>query len=420
METRRRVGFMSQAFSLYTELTVRQNLLLHARLFDIAEEAAHKRVNEMLTRFTLETTADTLAESLPLGIRQRLSLAVAVIHEPEMLILDEPTSGVDPVARDGFWELLIQLSRENGVTIFLSTHFMNEAERCDRMSMMHAGKVLAQGPPAQLVAERKAKDLEEAFIGYLEEAADKSATHSESADSAGFQRSAAPGSAGTERASASVASGLSPAAKRSSWGTTLCAWSSRSWARCSSWSCSDTGSRSTLTICPSPSWISTGHPPAACMRIAFAAQSILRSTARYPAMTELDRRLRNGELRFAIEIPPKFQQDLQRGRRPVVGVWLDAAVPFRAELTRNYVEKAHQQYLARLRDAKGLRPPPAVVNINVRLLFNQAFKSVYAMVPADIMLLLILIPVHAHGAQRRTRKRAGFDSELLFRSCDPC
>ena len=178
VESRRRVGFMTQAFSLYTELTVRQNLLLHARLFDIPEPSATERVNELLALFALESEADTLAESLPLGIRQRLSLAVAVIHQPEMLILDEPTSGVDPVARDGFWELLIKLSRENGVTIFLSTHFMNEAERCDRMSMMHAGKVLAQGPPAQLVAERKAKNLEDAFIGYLEEAAEKSVTGS--------------------------------------------------------------------------------------------------------------------------------------------------------------------------------------------------------------------------------------------------
>jgi ribosome-dependent ATPase len=175
---------MSQAFSLYTELTVRQNLLLHAHLFDLPPENAHKRIDELLTRFGLESVADTLAESLPLGIRQRLSLAVAVIHEPEMLILDEPTSGVDPVARDGFWELLIRLSRENGVTIFLSTHFMNEAARCDRMSMMHAGKVLAQGPPAQLVAERKAKNLEDAFIGYLEEAAEKSAINSPPAESA--------------------------------------------------------------------------------------------------------------------------------------------------------------------------------------------------------------------------------------------
>src|SRR5262249_58838407 len=134
-------------------------------------EKGEARVLELIEKFGLGTVADTLAESLPLGIRQRLSLAVAVLHEPEVLILDEPTSGVDPVARDGFWELLIRLSRENGVTIFLSTHFMNEAARCDRMSMMHAGKVLAQGPPAQLVAERKAKNLEDAFIGYLEDAA---------------------------------------------------------------------------------------------------------------------------------------------------------------------------------------------------------------------------------------------------------
>src|SRR5215475_2518673 len=170
VESRRRVGFMTQAFSLYTELTVRQNLVLHARLFDLPADKSAKRVAELLADFGLEQVADTLTESLPLGIRQRLSLAVAVLHEPDMLILDEPTSGVDPVARDGFWELLIRLSREKGVTIFLSTHFMNEAERCDRMSMMHAGKVMAQGPPAQLVAERKAPNLEDAFIGYLEEA----------------------------------------------------------------------------------------------------------------------------------------------------------------------------------------------------------------------------------------------------------
>src|SRR5271170_461835 len=175
VESRRRVGFMTQAFSLYTELTVRQNMMLHARLFDLPDEAGRKRVDELLKSFGLKSVADTLTESLPLGIRQRLSLAVAVLHEPEVLILDEPTSGVDPVARDGFWELLIRLSREQGVTIFLSTHFMNEAERCDRMSMMHQGKVLAQGPPAQLVAERKAKNLEAAFIGYLEDAAAQNA-----------------------------------------------------------------------------------------------------------------------------------------------------------------------------------------------------------------------------------------------------
>src|SRR3954468_2294214 len=173
IEARRRVGFMSQAFSLYTELTVRQNLVLHARLFDLPPDEGEARVVELLEKFGLTPVADTRPENIPWGIRQRLWRAVAVLHKPEVLILDEPTSGVDPVARDGFWELLIRLSRDEGVTIFLSTHFMNEAARCDRMSMMHRGKVLAAGPPAELVKQRNAPDLESAFIGYLEDEAKK-------------------------------------------------------------------------------------------------------------------------------------------------------------------------------------------------------------------------------------------------------
>ena len=101
----------------------------------------------MIERFGLADYVDQRALDLPLGIRQRLSLAVAVVHEPEMLILDEPTSGVDPLARDRFWELLIDLSRNQGVTIFVSTHFMNEAERCDRISLMDSGRVLATDTP---------------------------------------------------------------------------------------------------------------------------------------------------------------------------------------------------------------------------------------------------------------------------------
>ena len=164
MEMRRRVGYMSQAFSLYGELSVRRNLELHAKLFDLPVAERGKRVDEMLDRFGLREVADVEPESLPLGIRQRLQLAVAIQHRPEMLILDEPTSGVDPVARDGFWEYLIDLSRNDGVTIFLSTHFMNEAMRCDRISLMNAGKVLAAGTPPELIEARHAKSLEEAFI----------------------------------------------------------------------------------------------------------------------------------------------------------------------------------------------------------------------------------------------------------------
>jgi ribosome-dependent ATPase len=174
--SRERVGYMSQSFSLYTELTATQNLDLHARLFHLPRADARDRVADLLRRFGLGPYADQLAADLPLGIRQRLSLAVAIVHRPEMLILDEPTSGVDPQARDEFWDLLVDLARNENVTIFVSTHFMNEAARCDRISLMDSGRVLATDTPANLIASRNAATLEEAFISYLEEAAAKRAS----------------------------------------------------------------------------------------------------------------------------------------------------------------------------------------------------------------------------------------------------
>src|SRR5215467_8523434 len=170
MEARQNVGYMSQAFSLYSELTVRQNLELHARLYELPAHEVEARIKELLERYDLKNVADAKPESLPLGVKQRLQLAVAVLHRPPILILDEPTSGVDPVARDAFWRTLIDLSRNDGVTIFLSTHFMNEAERCDRISLMHQGRVLAVGAPKELVKQRNSASLEDAFISYLEEA----------------------------------------------------------------------------------------------------------------------------------------------------------------------------------------------------------------------------------------------------------
>ena len=176
MAVRRRVGYMSQAFSLYSELTVHQNLDLHARLFSIPAADVPARIEALAQRFDLTAIMDELPDNLPLGIRQRLSLAVALIHSPDILILDEPTSGVDPVARDNFWQILSDLSRKDNVTIFVSTHFMNEAERCDRISLMHAGKVLITDTPAAIVKKRSAASLEEAFIAYLEDAIGKTDT----------------------------------------------------------------------------------------------------------------------------------------------------------------------------------------------------------------------------------------------------
>ena len=392
VEARRRVGFMTQAFSLYTELTVRQNLLLHARLFDLPPREASDRVAELLTGFGLESAAETLTESLPLGIRQRLSLAVAVLHRPDVLILDEPTSGVDPVARDGFWELLIRLSREDGVTIFLSTHFMNEAERCDRMSMMHAGKVLAQGRPADLVAERNAKNLEDAFIGYLEEAAEKAGTKATAvelppAETHDVQANPAePGRFSIARVWAFArreAIELRHDSVRLAFAVL--------------------GPLLLMVVFGYGITLDVNHLTFAVLD--FDNTQASRSYAdsfrgsiyydeRRPIADhgELDRRLRNGELRFALEIPPGFEKDLVRKQRPTVAAYLDGAVPFRAETTRGYVQTTHEQYEASLRTAMNLPRTAKAADLNTRALYNQSFESVYAMVPGDLMLLLILIP----------------------------
>jgi ribosome-dependent ATPase len=397
VESRRNVGFMSQAFSLYTELSVRQNMMLHAHLFDLPPAQGKARVDELLADFGLESVADTLAESLPLGIRQRLSLAVAVLHEPGVLILDEPTSGVDPVARDGFWELLIRLSREKGVTIFLSTHFMNEAERCDRMSMMHAGKVLAQGSPAALVAERGAENLEHAFIGYLEDAA------AAKAKSEGRDTGAAPEPA-PPPLEAEVAEHAEPS--RFSIG--------RIWAFARREAIElkhDTVRLAFAVLGPILLMIVFGYgisldvnhltyavldfdQTQASQRYADAYRGSQYFDEKRPITSyqELDRRLRNGELRFAIEIPSGFEQDLTRGRTPTILTYIDAAQPFRAETSRTYIEKATGDYEHQLRQDKGIAPQVQPVNFNTRALYNQSFDSIYAMVPGDLMLLLMLIP----------------------------
>ena len=199
IEARRRVGYMSQSFSLYTELTVAQNLDLHARLFHLPPRQGKARIAELVERFGLADYLDQRAADLPLGIRQRLSLAVAIVHEPEMLILDEPTSGVDPLARDRFWELLIDLSRNQGVTIFVSTHFMNEAARCDRIALMDAGRVLATDTPAGLIAARGAATLEDAFISYLEEASGRRRRGAAIEPAPSARRDAAPATARRRR-----------------------------------------------------------------------------------------------------------------------------------------------------------------------------------------------------------------------------
>ena len=396
LDTRRRVGYMSQAFSLYSELTVRQNLELHAKLFSVPPEDIPGRVDEMVERFGLVDVIDSLPASLPLGIRQRLSLAVAMVHKPELLILDEPTSGVDPVARDAFWRLLIELSRRDRVTVFISTHFMNEAERCDRMSMMHAGKVLDSDVPAKLVEKRGAKTLEEAFIGYLIEA------------EGGTVAPAGP----TEAANTAI---QTPATHTEHIGHNAEGFSLR---RMLSYLW-----REALELQRDPvrATLALGGSLLLMFAIGFGitldvedlsyavldrdqttlSQSYTLNLAGSRYFTEhppivdyedLDRRMRSGELSLAIEIPAGFARDVLRGQNVQIGAWLDGAMPQRAETVQGYVQGMHQHWLLVQASERGGASAAGNASVETRFRYNPDVKSLPAMVPAVIPLLLLMLP----------------------------
>ena len=403
MQARLNVGYMTQAFSLYEELTVRQNLELHAYLYHLPANEVEGRIKELLDQYHLEAFAEDRPQSLPLGVKQRLQLAVAVLHRPPILILDEPTSGVDPVERDEFWRTLIHLSRDEGVTIFITTHFMNEAERCDRISLMNAGKVLADGPPAKLVRDRGCPTLEDTFISYLAEAS-------------GIKLSDKPSAPAQEEVTIQAAAKPQEKGRRFDLG--------RLWAY---------ARRETMELLRDP------------IRMTFAALSPLivmiacgygisldvehlrfgvfdqdqtpasrevvdafTSNPRYfkqipPPVTsseELERRFRSADLEIAVEVPPKYGRDLAAGRSPEIGVWLDGAMPFHAETMRRYVTILAASGLASREAAeKYLGPQQAAqmsglanLNFETRLRYNQSFESINAEVPNTVMLVLILIP----------------------------
>ncbi|MZR30758.1 ribosome-associated ATPase/putative transporter RbbA [Sneathiella litorea] len=386
---RRRVGYMSQSFSLYSELSVRRNLTLHADLFHLPRASRDARVDDLITQFDLSEVADTMPESLPLGVRQRLQLAVAVLHKPELLILDEPTSGVDPIARDAFWALLIKLSRKDGVTIFISTHFMNEAERCDRISLMHAGKVLAQGTPDTLCQQRDAAALEEAFIAFLKEAGAEDNTPNEELD--------LPTTTGQRTA-------------RIGWVSP-----SRIWAF---------ARRETMEILRDPIRLAFALLGPIVLMLAmgygitFDVENLSYSTldqdqsresrmlldsissSRYfderpptKDFTELDRRMKAGDISLAIVIPPNYGRDLLAGRIPEIGAWLDGSNTTRAETGRGYLQGALYSHLGDLSmQESGEIPSYYPATVEPRFRYNQAFRSQYAIPPGVLMMLLIMIP----------------------------
>ena len=393
MQARRNVGYMTQAFSLYGELTVAQNLQLHAELYHLPPEKVAGRIEELLERYDLKSVVNARPDSLPLGIKQRLQLAVAVLHEPSILILDEPTSGVDPIARDSFWRTLIDLSRDDGVTIFVTTHFMNEADRCDRISLMHAGKVLAVGAPQELVKERGSASLEDCFVGYLAEAA--------GIDMSKKAEAPAPAAAEVE---------ASERPKRFKIG--------RLWAY---------ARRETVELLRDPIRLAFAlFGPIILMfafgfGISFDIENLATATfdqddtpqsrdllqgfdgSRYfaiqPPITSARRgretASRSGNTQIVVEVPPGFGRDLLNARTPEVDATVDGAMTFRGETAKNYVTRVIRmqgEELQRSLHRPGSANAWSSEDIQIRFRYNQAFLSVNAMVPSIFMLLLCLIP----------------------------
>ncbi|MDO6593768.1 ribosome-associated ATPase/putative transporter RbbA [Neptuniibacter sp. 1_MG-2023] len=419
LETRKRVGFMTQAFSLYGELSVEQNLKLHARLFHLTPEKTAERINTLVERFSLREHLGVLASSLPLGIRQRLSLAVAVIHEPEMLILDEPTSGVDPIARDGFWELLVELSRKDKVTIFISTHFMNEALRCDRISLMHAGRVLVYDEPKHLVEAKGAASLEEAFIGYLEDAiGDKS-------DEANND-SAIPATSLAETAVGLSDVQLPQSSETKKQGFSLNRLLAYSY-------------REIMEVMRDPVRMAFAFLGSSLLLIVIAYGISLdvedltyaaldndktpesreylsnfegsRYFSEQPALTskdELERRLKSNDITLAIEIPPGFGRDLKKGETPSVSAWIDGANTTRAGTIAGYVSGAHIHYLTQLATNAGVDASAvSKVTLEPRYRYNPSFETIYSMGPKTPAMLLLLFPAILMAVSMAREKEIG-------------
>lgn len=391
LSVRRRVGFMSQSFSLYGELTVRQNLRLHARLFHLATDRADARIAQLMNDVGLVDYADTEASSLPLGVRQRLSLAVGIVHDPELLILDEPTSGVDPLARDEFWRLLGDLSRTRNVTIFVSTHFMSEAMRCDRISLMHAGRVLVCDTPQNVIASKGSANLEEAFIAYIEDAEPSSP---------------APPAAIATMQPRQDALTVSP----------------RRWAFMPLRRLLAFAKCETLSLMRDPVRLAFAFLGSFIMLLIFGfgvssdvtnltyaafdhdetpeSRDYLAnfSSSRYftektpvHSIEEMQQRLKLNDITLAIEIPPGFGRLVKRGADWQVSAWIDGANTSRAATIEGYVQSAHNLFSEqRKRESSDVTSTKPTTSIVIRNRYNPTAESIYAIGPAVPAMLLMM------------------------------
>jgi len=162
-EIKKKIGYMSQRFSLYEDLTAAENIEFYGGIYGMTRKEIFPRMDSLIKRLDFESYRDTLIRDMPLGLRQKLAFSIAVFHNPEIVFLDEPTSGVDPITRRPFWEMIYETAAE-GITVFVTTHYMDEAEYCNRVTIMNEGRIEALDTPARLKEQYGVSDMEELFL----------------------------------------------------------------------------------------------------------------------------------------------------------------------------------------------------------------------------------------------------------------
>ena len=398
--TKMKIGYMSQLFSLYEELTIKENLQLHAKLYRLPTDKQADMVKEALTRFDLLHFADIKPSDVSLGIQQRLQLAAACLHQPEVLILDEPTSGVDPVARDMFWQYLMNLSRQDRITIFVSTHFMNEAQRCDRISFMDEGKVLAMGSADDLKEKAGTNNLEDAFIHYLLQAhGQKSVMETVHID--GIQEL-------IEKTNHTRKRGL--LGNVIGWFDMVAVFAyreikelTRDKVRIAFTFLGPLILLMTAVACISFdienirfAVVDDDHTSLSADLIqAFGGSRYFSQVSQIPTFSKAYDELKKHDVDLLIHIPKNYGKDLNRRLQPSVDFMIDGAQSFKASTIKEYVSGIMLQYnIHYLKNNQVVEHPFSLPNfIEQRFMYNPEFKTVYAIVPGMIMLSLILMTI---------------------------
>ncbi|EEV3675517.1 ABC transporter ATP-binding protein/permease [Escherichia coli] len=384
-----RIAWMPQGLgkNLYHTLSVYENVDFFARLFGHDKAEREVRINELLTSTGLAPFLDRPAGKLSGGMKQKLGLCCALIHDPELLILDEPTTGVDPLSRAQFWDLIDSIrQRQSNMSVLVATAYMEEAERFDWLVAMNAGEVLATGSAEELRQQTQSATLEEAFIAYLQEAAGQS--NEAEAPPAIHDTTHAPRQGFSLRRLFSYSRREALELRRDPVRSTLALMGTVILMLIMGYGISMDVENLRFAVLDRDQTVSS------------QAWTLNLSGSRYfieqrplTSYDELDRRMRAGDITVAIEIPPNFGRDIARGTPVELGVWIDGAMPSRAETVKGYVQAMHQSWL---QDVASRQSTPAsqsgLMNIETRYRYNPDVKSLPAIVPAVIPLLLMMIP----------------------------